>query len=41
MANFDEANLILALAQRLHDAVDAIARKAEDDIHAPLLNRFD
>jgi len=41
VANLDEAHLVAALAQRLHDAVDAVAGEAEDDLDAPVLNRFD
>ena len=36
VAHLDEADRVLALAQRLHDAVDAVAGQAEDDLHAPV-----
>ena len=39
--HLDEADLVLALAQRLHDAVDAVAGEAEDHLHAPVHDRFD
>ena len=41
VAHLDEADLVLALAQGLHDAVDAVAGQAEDDIDAPVVNRVD
>ena len=41
MPDLDEAHLILPDAQRLHDAVDAVAGKAEHDLHAPVTQRFD
>ena len=34
--HLDEAQLLLTLAQRLEEAVDAVARKAEDRIHSPV-----
>ena len=34
--HLDEADLVLPRAQRLHDAVDAVAGQAEDDIDAPV-----
>src|SRR5262249_41603715 len=36
VAGLDEADLVLALAQGLHDSVDAVPRQPEDDLHAPL-----
>src|SRR4051794_24153304 len=41
MADLDEPNLVLALTERLHYAVDAITRNAEDDLDAPIENGFD
>jgi hypothetical protein len=35
------SNLILAFSQRLHDAVDAIARQADNDLDAPIVKRVD
>jgi hypothetical protein len=40
MARLNEADGVLALAQRLHDAVDAVARKTEHRIHAPVEQAF-
>lgn len=39
MPDLDEPDPILALAQRLHDAVDAISGKAEDDLDIPFDQR--
>jgi hypothetical protein len=39
MADLDETGLVLALAERFHDAVDAIAWQAEDGVHAPVVSR--
>ena len=36
MAHLDEANLVLPLAQRFDDAVDAIAGYSEDRVDAPI-----
>ena len=41
VAHLDEADLVLALAQRLHDPVDAVAGQAEDDLDAPVDAGFD
>jgi len=41
VADLYEADLVLARAQRLHDAVDAVAGQAEHNIHAPIDKRFD
>ena len=41
MPHLNETDLVLARAQRLHDAVDAIAGQAEDDIDAPVNEGFD
>jgi hypothetical protein len=41
VARLNKADLLLPVAQRLHDAVDAIAGQAENDIDAPILNGFD
>jgi hypothetical protein len=41
VAHLDEADLVLALAQRLHDPVDAIAWQTEDDVDAPLMDGID
>src|SRR3954463_2710718 len=35
VAHLYEADAVLALSQRLHDAVDAVARQPEDGIAAP------
>ena len=35
MSHLHEADLILVRADRLHDAVDAIAGHAEDDVYIP------
>src|SRR5438132_13271535 len=35
VAYLNKANLVLSGAQRFHDSIDSISRKAEDDIHAP------
>ena len=40
VADLDEANRLAAFAQRLHDAVDAVARQAEDRIDAPVLQHL-
>ena len=36
MANLDEANIVLALPQRLHDPVDPVAGNSEYRVHAPV-----
>jgi hypothetical protein len=36
VSNLDEADFGLLLPERFHDAVDTIAGKSKDDIHAPL-----
>jgi len=36
MAHLDEADQLLALPQRLDDAVDAVSRDTEDGIHSPV-----
>jgi len=36
--HLDEANAIASLAQRFHNAVDAVPRKPEDDVHSPVRN---
>src|SRR5918996_1373267 len=36
MPNLNETNMILALSQRLHDSVDAVARQSEDDVNSPI-----
>src|SRR5439155_9612606 len=41
VADLDEADLVPALAQRLHDAVDAVAGQAEDDLDAPVQQGLD
>jgi len=40
MAHLHEADAILALSERFHDAVDAIAGQAENGIDAPLQQAF-
>src|SRR4051812_21553857 len=40
MPHLHEADAILALPQRLHDAVNAIARQPEDGIDTPLEQAF-
>ena len=41
MTHLNKADLILARAQRLHNAVDAITRQTEDDVDAPVIDRVD
>ena len=41
VAHLDEPDLLLALAQRFDDAVDAVARKTEDDLYAPVVERIE
>src|SRR5450759_1491482 len=41
MPHVNKADLILTLAERLHDPVDSIARQTEDYIHAPIVNGID
>src|SRR5690242_7364541 len=41
VAHLDETNLVLGLAQRLDDSVDAVARQTENDFNAPFLKHFD
>ena len=41
VAHLNEADLVLVRAQRLHDSVDAIAGKPENDFHAPVDQPFD
>src|SRR6185437_3759276 len=41
MAHLDEADPVLARAQRFDDAVDAVARQTEDDLDPPIDQRFD
>jgi hypothetical protein len=36
MADLNECDVLLSRPERLHDAVDAVARHAEDDAHAPV-----
>jgi hypothetical protein len=40
MTYLHEADTVLALSQRLHDAVDAIARQPEDDVDTPFQEAF-
>src|SRR5437867_1372682 len=40
MANLNKANLLLSLAQRFHDSVDAISWQSEDDIDSPVDQGF-
>src|SRR5689334_5328137 len=40
MPHMDEADLVLPFAQRLHDAVDAVAGEAKDDFNTPIVNRL-
>ena len=37
VTHLDEADLVLAGAQGLHDSVDAVAGKSEDRVHAPIV----
>src|SRR5690606_16240384 len=39
--HLNETYFVLLLAQRFHDAVDAVARDAEDHFHAPVANGVD
>ena len=41
VADLNEADLVTPLAQRLHEAVDPVAREAEDDLDAPVPDRLD
>ena len=36
VSNVDEADLVLALAERFHDAVDAVTWKSEDGVDVPV-----
>ena len=38
MPHLDETDLVLAFAERLHDAVDAVSGKPEDHVDSPSLN---
>jgi len=40
MPHLDEADFVLTGAQRLDDAVDAVARQAENDLDAEIDQRF-
>jgi len=39
--HLDEPNFLLALPQRLHDAVDPIAWDSEDSVHSPVDQALD
>jgi hypothetical protein len=41
VADVDETDLALPLAAGFHDAVDAVARQAEDGINAPIDEMLD
>jgi hypothetical protein len=41
VAHLDEPDAILAVPDRLHDPVDAVARHAEDGVHTPRDEAFD
>src|SRR5918994_5805763 len=41
VTRLNKPDLLLPLAQRLHDAVDAIPRQAKNDIDSPIVNGFD
>ena len=41
VSHVNEADLLLALAQRFHDAVDSVAGKSEDDFDAPVHKGID
>ena len=41
VAHVDVADPVVARAERLHEAVDPVARKAEDGVHAPLAEPLD
>ncbi len=41
VAHVNEANFFFLLAQRFHDAVDAVAGKAEYNVHTPISNGID
>src|SRR5207247_1896519 len=41
MADLDESDRVLFLAERLHDAVDAVAGESEDRVDAPFLKHVD
>jgi hypothetical protein len=41
VTHLDEPDAILPRTQRFHDAVDTVAGKPEDDVHAPVVDRVD
>src|SRR5438552_14691855 len=41
VAYLDEAHVVLTLAQRFHDAVDAVAGEPEDHLDSPVEQRID
>src|SRR5712671_493054 len=41
VAHLDEANAILPRAERLHDAVNAVAGQAKDYLHSPIHQGLD
>jgi hypothetical protein len=41
VAYLEEADLVTPLTQGFHDPVDPVAREAEDDLDAPVLDRLD
>src|SRR5207248_7134311 len=41
VAHVDVADPVVPSAERFHEAVDAVARKAEDGVHAPLAEPLD
>src|SRR5690242_15697471 len=40
MPNLGEANFVLVSAEGLHDAVDSVARQAENNFHSPIQKSF-
>src|ERR687898_29860 len=41
VTHLNKADLLLPFAQSLHDAVDAIAGQAENDVDSPIVNGLD
>jgi hypothetical protein len=41
MADLNESNFVLMLAERFHNAVNTVAGESEYDIHAPGVNGLD
>ena len=41
MAHLNESNLVLVRPERLHNAVNSVARKPENNLHAPVQQGLD